>query len=133
MNSREKVLYHQIHPLKLLTDCLAEVISLPLFWHRRLRTALLWHFLPPVLASFALIRWADLEPQRRSAFGRYVARSMTPRMQAVRMLGDLVMAVGAWWRKPSLVVAGAGIVLFAWFRGRFPWTWSADGTGSGRW
>jgi hypothetical protein len=114
---RDKILYHQIHPVKLKTDGLAEVISLPLFWQHRLRPALVFHFLPPVVASFALIRWADLEPYRHSPFGRYVARAMTPQMQALRFLGDLVMALGAWRRRPLLILAGASLVLFGWLRG----------------
>lgn len=36
MTPQEKALYHQIHPLKLFTDISAEVISLYLFWKRRL-------------------------------------------------------------------------------------------------
>jgi hypothetical protein len=119
MDNRDKILYHQIHPLKLLTDGMAEVISLPLFWQHRLRLALVLHFLPPILASVALLRWADLEPYRRSAFGRYIARSMTPQMQALRFVGDLVMAVGAWRHRPLIICGGAGVVLFGWLRGRF--------------
>jgi hypothetical protein len=118
MDNREKVLYHQIHPLKLLTDGSAEVVSLPLFWQHRLRPALVLHFLPPALASFALVSWADLEPYRRSAFGRYIARSMTPQMQALRFLGDLIMVIGAWRRRPSIILAGASLVLFGWLRGK---------------
>lgn len=118
MDERNRILYHQIHPLKLLTDGTAEVISLPLFWQHRLRPALVLHFLPPILASFALVRWADLEPYRRSAFGRYIARAMTPQMQAARLLGDLVMVLGAWKRRPLIILGGAGLVLFGWLRGR---------------
>jgi hypothetical protein len=117
MDDREKILFHQIHPIKLLTDGIAEVVSLPLFWQHRLRAALVVHFVPPVAASFAVMRWADLEPYRRSAFGRYIARSMTPRMQGLRLLGDLIMAAGAWRRRPLIIVAGGGLVLYGWTRG----------------
>jgi hypothetical protein len=74
-------------------------------------------FLPAILVSGALIRWADLEPQRRSAFGRYVARSTTPSMQAVRMGGNIVMTVGAWRRRPRLLAIGLLVVLVGWLRG----------------
>jgi hypothetical protein len=113
----EKVLYHQIHPLKLLADGSAELVSLLWFWQHRFGPAIVAHFVPPVVASLALIRWADLEPYRRSAFGRYVGRWMTPRMQAVRFLGDLVMVVGAWRRRWPIIVAGALLVLLGWLRG----------------
>ena len=117
MDDREKILYHQIHPIKLMTDGMAEVVSLPLFWKHRLRTALVVHFVPPVAASFAVMRWADLEPYRRSAFGRYIARSMTPQMQGLRFLGDLIMAAGAWRRRPLVILAGGGLVLYGWTQG----------------
>jgi hypothetical protein len=118
MDLQERVLYHQIHPLKLLADGSAEIASLPLFWRHHVRLAVVVHFLPPVLASLALLRWADLEPYRRSALGQYVARSMTPQMQATRLCGDLVMVVGAWRRQRLVILVGALLVLFAWLRGR---------------
>jgi hypothetical protein len=117
MTLRERVLYHQIHPLKLLADGSAEIVSCRLLWQHRLRAGLLVHFVPPVVASAALLRWGDLEPQRRSAFGRYVARHMTRQMEAVRFAGDLVMAAGAWYRRPALLAAGLAIVLAGWLRG----------------
>src|SRR5262245_2001534 len=125
MDQRERLLYHQIHPLKLLADGAAELVSLPLFWQRRPRAALVAHFLAPVVASLAVLQWADLEPYARSAFGRYVARSMTPRMQALRLVGDLVMVAGAWRRRWSVILAGALLVLFAWLRGKLSSPWSA--------
>jgi hypothetical protein len=72
MTGRERVLYQQIHPLKLATDSGVGFLSYYLLWQRRLGlgAALLLQFLPAILVSGALIRWADLEPQRRSAFGR---------------------------------------------------------------
>jgi hypothetical protein len=94
VDQQGRMLHHQIHPLKLLSDGCAEVASLPLFWQHRLRLALVAHFVPPALASLALMRWAELEPFRGSAFGRYVAQWMTPRTQALRLLGDLVMVGG---------------------------------------
>ena len=40
MTREEKLLYHQIHPLKLLTDWTAGFAALPLLWRHRLRAAL---------------------------------------------------------------------------------------------
>lgn len=119
MTPQEKVLYHQIHPLKLTADVSAGFLSYYLLWRRRLGlgAALLVQFLPAMLVSGALIRWADLEPQRQSALGRYVARSMTLSMQALRMAGNIVVTVGAWRRRPRLLVVGHLLVLFGWLRG----------------
>ena len=123
LEPRDRQLYHQIHPLKFLADGTAELISLPLFWRHHLGRGLVAHFVPPILASFALIRWANLEPYQRSPFGRYVARWMSPRMQALRLIGDLVMVVGAWRRQWMVILAGALLVLFGWLRGKWPRAW----------
>ena len=119
MTPREKVLYHQIHPLKLGTDISVGYLSYLLLWRQRVGvgTALLLQFLPAMLVSGTLIRWADLEPQRRSALGRYVTVSMTPSMQAVRMAGNLVLTLGARRRRLDLLVLGHLLVLFGWLRG----------------
>jgi hypothetical protein len=38
-----------------------------------------------------LLRWGDLEPQKRSVVGRYVRQHMTPQMQAERFASDPVL------------------------------------------
>jgi hypothetical protein len=117
MTFAEKVLYHQIHPLKLTTDIGAELVSLPLFWLHWLWLGLVAHFAPPVIVSALLLRFADLAPQKNSLFGRYVRRMMTRPVEAARFLGDLVMVIGAWYHSPFTIAAGAGIVLLAWLKG----------------
>jgi hypothetical protein len=113
----EKILYHQIHPLKLLTDATAGFAALPLLWLRRLRAALLVMLLPPIFASVLIIRYVDLEPYRRSSLGRYVEQYMSREMQGVRLVGYLIMALGAWHRRLWPMPLGLLVVLFGWFRG----------------
>jgi hypothetical protein len=120
MTLAEKVLYHQIHPAKLAADIGAEFVSLPLFWLHWLWLGLAAHFAPPVIASALLLRFADLSRQKNSSLGRYVARMMTRMVEAIRFLGDLVMAVAAWYHAPFGIAAGAAIVLFAWLSGVRP-------------
>lgn len=117
MSREEKVLYHQIHPLKLLTDITSGFAALPLLWRHRLRAALFVMFVPAILVSVLIIRYVDLEPYKRSPIGRYVRLYMTKEMQGVRSGGYLIMALGAWHRKPWLVPSGVLVVLFGWFRG----------------
>ena len=64
------------------------------------------------------IRYADLEPYRQSAFGKYIARSMSHAMEAVRLAGMVVAALGAWQQSFWVIVAGIAIVLFGWLRGK---------------
>jgi hypothetical protein len=117
MTRKEKILYHQIHPLKLLTDCIAGFAALYLLWRHRFCAALLETSVPPILASTLIIGYVDLEPYRRSPFGRYIEQYMTREMQSLRLMGYLVMMLGAWHRRPWPVPLGLAVVLFAWFRG----------------
>ena len=117
MNFAEKILYHQIHPFKLATDVLASLFSLFFFWKHELLLGLLIHLVPPVAASFFLIYAVDLEPQRQSAFGRYVKQMMTRGVEAIRLGGDIVMVFGAWFHSLALISFGLLIVIGAWLSG----------------
>jgi hypothetical protein len=117
MTFSEKVLYHQIHPLKLGTDILSGPISLYFLWQHELILGLLLHFAPPVIASALVITFADLRRQQDSAFGRYIKRMMTRAIEAIRFGGDIIMVFGAWYRSPALIAAGLLIVLAAWLSG----------------
>ena len=118
MNLKEKYLYHQIHPLKLLTDIGAAIGSLCLLWRNQLALALVVMLAPPLLVSCLLMRYADLEAYRQSAFGKYIARSMSHAMEAVRLTGMIVTALGAWQHSLWIIIAGIVIVLFGWLRGK---------------
>jgi hypothetical protein len=118
MNRKEKYLYHQIHPLKLFADCGAAFGSLYLLWRHQLAFALVVMLVPPLLVSFFLMRYADLEPYRQSAFGKYIALSMSHAMEAVRLAGMVVTALGAWHQSLWIIVAGSALVLFGWLRGK---------------
>jgi hypothetical protein len=117
MTPQEKALYHQIHPLKLFTDISAEVISLYLFWNRKLLAGLLVIFLPPIIVSLLIMRWVDLEPYKRSAFGKYLRTYMAPSVVALRVLGTVITHLGAWYRRPLLMPVGLGMVVIGWGRG----------------
>jgi hypothetical protein len=120
MTLSEKALYHQIHPLKLGTDIGAALASLYFFWRHQLAAGLVVHFAPPVIATILLLAFADLEPQKNSRFGRYVARMMTRPVEAVRLFGDILAIIGAWYQSVPIIVAGFAIILAAWLSGLFP-------------
>jgi hypothetical protein len=117
MTFREKSLYHQIHPVKLLTDWSTGIIALTLFWQHALFTALALGFIPSILVSLALVRLADLGRYKQSRFGQYVHRYMTRSMEALRLEGYAVMVVGAWFHLAWLILLGLLVVLFGWLRG----------------
>ena len=118
MDAREKALYHQIHPAKLATDVAGALASLYLFWQGEVVWGLVVTLVPSILASVLVIRYADLETLRGSPAGRYLGQYMTRSMQAARLVGNLVMIVGAWYHVVWLILAGLVIIVGAWFRGK---------------
>jgi hypothetical protein len=74
-------------------------------------------FVPPVLASALIIRFANLEKYKQSAFGRYIAVYMTTPVVVVRVLGTVLTHIGAWYRIPILIPLGWMTVLLGWLRG----------------
>ncbi|HKA72545.1 MAG TPA: hypothetical protein VKE26_12100 [Xanthobacteraceae bacterium] len=120
MTASEKYLYHQIHPLKLLTDVAAGFIALYPLWQHRLALAVLIMLAPPPVASFLVMRYANLEPYKQSALGRYLARHMTHTVEAIRLLGMIVTAFGAWFHSVAAIVLGVVVTILAWTWGLLP-------------
>jgi len=106
MTRAERLLYHQIHPLKLLTDVTTSFASTWLLWQARWVPALVVAFAPSVLVTVLLLRRADLDRLRDSRLGRYVSTFMTRRVEALRFGGQLVMWAGAAAHVPWLVPLG---------------------------
>ena len=121
MTVEEKYLYHQIHPLKPFIDWSTGIAALFPLWQHNLELALVIALIPPPIVSFLLMRFADLEKHKESAFGRYVRRYMTRQVEAIRFAGYIAMAVGAWMRIVWVIPVGLVIILFGWLKGRiFP-------------
>jgi hypothetical protein len=120
MEPGERVLYHQIHPLKLFTDIATALAATALLWRHHLGSALALGFLPSFAVSAILLRWADLEPYRLSRFGRYVKKFMTRRVELARLAGLLPLWLGAWRRSPVAIAAGAVWILGCWLWGMRP-------------
>lgn len=117
MERHERLLYHQIHPLKLATDITSAGVAAMLLWQHRLAFALVVGFVPSIAVSIALLRLADLEPYRRSALGRYVSRFMSRRVEVARLAGLVPLWGGAWLQRWSLVAIGAAWILGCWLWG----------------
>ncbi len=81
MDLSEKVLYHQIHPVKLAADITGSVISNYLMWQRKFGPAMLGAWVPAILGSAVVLRFADLERLKHSSFGRYIRQFMTRRIE----------------------------------------------------
>ena len=117
MTWTEKLLYHQIHPAKLLTDVATSFASSWLLWTAHWVTAAVVAFVPSIVVSALLLWRVDLEPLRRTPFGRYVATFMTRKVEAIRLGGQAVMWIGAGTHIPWLLPLGFMIVVFGWLGG----------------
>jgi len=118
MNFREKRLYHQIHPFKLVTDIGVTPIFLFFLWHHHIARALLVGFVPPIIVSGAMMIWLpNLERLKNSRLGNYVSKYMTPTIEVVRLLTLVPMAWGAWVHNLGLIALGLVILLLAWCNG----------------
>lgn len=114
MEPRDRILYHQIHPLKLAVDWGTASVAAWCFWAHHLALALGIGFVPSVLTTIALVQWADLGRYRTSRVGRRLARGMTPRVEGARLLGLLPFWGGAWIHLPLPMVAGVAWILACW-------------------
>jgi len=117
MTLKEKILYHQIHPLKLAADVSCALVSLYFFWRHNVLVGLATHFIPPIAASVLLIRYGHLEALKSSRAGAYLKRHMTRTVEGVRSVGDIVMVLGAWFHQPALIAVGLAVVIMAWSNG----------------
>ena len=117
MNLEEKILYHQIHPLKLFTDWSSGIIALYPFWQHYLVLGLIIALVPAPIVSFLLVRFANLEKYKESSVGKYIRKYMTRLAEAIRFAGYAMIAVGAWYHVIWLIPLGLIIILFGWLRG----------------
>jgi hypothetical protein len=115
MTPREKYLYHQVHPLKLLADWGAGLLALHFFWKQDLWMAVVVAVIPPLVVSGVLIRFASLEHYATSKRGEYIKTHMTRARELLRRAGYVVMAFAAWYHLPWMILSGLLVILLAWF------------------
>ena len=117
MDRRDRLLYHQIHPLKLATDVATAGVAAFAFWQHELFLGFAIGFGPSVLVTAALLTWANLDRYAASAFGRYVRRFMTRWVEAARLAGLIPLWGGAWTHRPAIIGVGALWILCCWLWG----------------
>jgi hypothetical protein len=117
MDFQDRILYHQIHPLKLLADWGFGLLALYFAWQQQLGLASIIALAPSVLATLYLIQFADLTKQKESAFGRYIAKYMGSKIQQTRLFGYGLMFLGAFLQNLLALALGFLLIVFAWTRG----------------
>jgi hypothetical protein len=114
MSFREKILYHQIHPTKIVVDVASGLLSTWLVWTHALVIGMTVAWVPTILASAIMLWRLDFSRQRDSALGRYVAFHMTRVAEAVRMTGQIGMWICAWYHAAWAIAASALVIIFGW-------------------
>jgi hypothetical protein len=122
---RDRVLYHQIHPAKLLVDWGTAVAAGALLWQHRALPALIVGLGSPLAISFVFLLGAadrQLERLRTSYLGRTVAVHLAPDVNVLRLGGIGVLWGACWLHQAWLVLVGLAAILggwlLAWRRGR---------------
>jgi len=117
MTTKEKILYHQIHPLKLSVDISTGLFTTCLAWQHKVTWFLILFLIPSVIITLLLVRFADLEWLKNSVFGKYVRQHMTSTIGAIRSAGQIIMWVAAWYHLPILIILGLLIIAGGWLKG----------------
>jgi hypothetical protein len=117
MTRSDRMLFHQIHPAKLLTDFGTSFASTWLLWEQHWALWALVAFVPSIVMTGLLLRFANLDALRRSWLGHYVAQHMSRAVVARRIVGQLVVWAAAAAHVPWLIPFGYFIVVWAWLDG----------------
>jgi hypothetical protein len=117
---RERVLVHQVHPVKVGADATTAVVSYVLLWRGRPRAAALVQVVLPVAGSAVVLARADLDALAGTRRGRYVLAHMPTAAQAIRLAANFVMVARARRHSWALLAAGRLVVLAGWSHGMLP-------------
>jgi hypothetical protein len=75
-----------------------------------------------------MLKWTpDLENVKRSTFGRYIRKYMTPFIELIRLLTLVPMAYGAWIHDFRFIFLGLVILVVAWCNGLIWEVFRGDG------
>jgi hypothetical protein len=117
MTLKEKILYHQIHWLKLLTDISVSILTTYLIWYHNVFWFLIFCLAPSVIASYLIIKFVNLGKLKESSLGKYIEKHMTSLIEAIRMAGQIIVWIGSWYHLTFLIVIGILIVIAGWCKG----------------
>jgi hypothetical protein len=119
MTFKEKILYHQIHPLKLSVDVATSFFTTYLLWQHNIVWFFIFFLLPSVITSLFLVKFANLEPIKNSSFGKYISKYMTHAIEAIRIAGQIIMWIAGWFHLTFMILIGFLIIIAAWCNGLF--------------
>ncbi len=114
MKLEEKAIYHQIVPIKLVTDIVFGLSALPLCWDHQVWLSLLIGAGPPILVSGYLIGFSDLKKYKKSELGKKMINA-DPLIHACRLVGFAISATGAWYHNIWIMSSGLLLIAICWW------------------
>jgi hypothetical protein len=124
MTARERELFHQLHPAKLLTDWSTAAVAGALLWFRHPYAALAVGWGPSVIVTALFLSGrldAALERLRERRAVQAIAPRLTADVNAIRFAGLALWWVGCWLHQGLLIPLGILVIaagwLLAWRRG----------------
>ncbi len=118
MDIAGKVLYHQLHPLKLATDIGSGLAALALFWNHDVAAGLAIAAIPPLAASILLVapeKVQALDRIKASGLGIRMKERMSAPVQALRLALFVLASAGAWLNSIPVVMAGLLSIAGCWY------------------
>lgn len=91
--------------------------SLFFLWFHQLGIALMNMLIPPIIVSILMVKYVDIERIKETYFGKYIGRTMTTGMEDIRLLGFIIMVLGACFNIIWFIGYGLSVILFGWLRG----------------
>ncbi|MBI3627042.1 hypothetical protein HY224_03280 [Candidatus Uhrbacteria bacterium] len=117
ITQEEKILYHQVHPLKLIIEWSGALLALYFFWQGEMWKGIFMAFLPAVFSSWLVIQWADFKSIKNTHLGQNFKHYLAKHLKALRMLGYLLTVLGAIYNSTSTVTFGLAVIITSWFTG----------------
>lgn len=117
MTLKEKKLYHQIHPLKLVVDISSGLFATYLLWQHNTNWFLILFLLPSIIVSLLLVKLVNFENLKNSKLGKYIQKYMTLSIETVRLGGQIVMWIAGWYHLTFLIGIGFLIIFGDWCNG----------------
>jgi hypothetical protein len=113
MTTQERLLYTQVHPIKITVDLISMIVSLYLTWQHLWLAGLIVLLVPSTLATLVVLRISDLSLIHDSPLGNYLRNYMTRAVDWARTAGLSVMIYGAWMHMPLVICVGGFIIVAA--------------------
>ncbi len=119
MKDRQTLLSRQAHPGSVAVGWVFGLLSLIPFWSHNLVLGIILAIGPSLLVSYLLVQFTDVTDYKNSRLGRYLSAHMSTSLQIVRIVGFVLMVLGAWAHDLIVIALGLSLIILAWLNGVF--------------